>query len=113
MPTDLFDLHAEFCAIFSSQIRLRIMWALREEEKTVTELATELGITVANTSQHLTIMRNRGAVETRREGRTIFYRIANQKFFQGASLIREGLVDELRKKGQITVDEETVELSTQ
>jgi len=111
VSTDLFDLHAEFCAIFSSQIRLRIMWALQDDEKTVTELATQLGITVANTSQHLTIMRNRGAVEARREGRTIFYRIANQKFFQGARLIREGLVDELRKKGQIMIEDEAVALS--
>ena len=106
MSTDIFLLHAEFCAIFSSEIRLRIMWALGDGEKTVTELATRLGIAVPNTSQHLAIMRSRGAVKTRREGRTVYYRIANPKFFQGARLIREGLLDELREKGRITNQDE-------
>ncbi len=103
---DIFALHAEFCAIFSSEIRLRIMWALGDGEKTVTDLANELGISISNTSQHLAIMRSRGAVETRREGRTIFYRIANFKFFQGASLIREGLLEEFMKKSQMSVQSE-------
>lgn len=103
---DIFALHAEFCAIFSSEIRLRIMWALGEGEKTVTDLANELGISVPNTSQHLAIMRSRGAVEARREGRTIFYRISNLKFFEGASLIREGLIEEFVKKSQISSQDE-------
>lgn len=98
MTTDIFKLHASFCGIFSSDIRLRIMWLLAEGEKTVTELANALSITVANVSQHLSIMRSLGAVASRREGRAIYYHIANQKFFQGAVLIREGLLEEMQKR---------------
>lgn len=98
MTTDIFKLHASFCGIFSSDIRLRIMWLLAEGEKTVTELANTLGITVANVSQHLSIMRSLGAVASRREGRAIYYHIANQKFYQGALLIREGLTEEMEKR---------------
>jgi ArsR family transcriptional regulator len=98
VTTDIFKLHASFCGIFSSDIRLRIMWLLAEGEKTVTELANALNITVANVSQHLSIMRRLGAVASRREGRAIYYRIANQKFYQGALLIREGLLEEMEKR---------------
>ncbi|MEZ0329207.1 MAG: metalloregulator ArsR/SmtB family transcription factor [Dissulfuribacterales bacterium] len=98
VTTDIFKLHASFCGIFSSDIRLRIMWLLAEGEKTVTELANALSITVANVSQHLSIMRSLGAVASRREGRAIYYHIANQKFFQGAVLIREGLLEEMQKR---------------
>jgi len=98
VTTDIFKLHASFCGIFSSDIRLRIMWLLAEGEKTVTELANALNITVANVSQHLSIMRRLGVVASRREGRAIYYRIANQKFYQGALLIREGLLEEMEKR---------------
>lgn len=74
------------------------MWLLAEGEKTVTELANALNITVANVSQHLSIMRSLGAVASRREGRAIYYHIANQKFYQGALLIREGLMEEMEKR---------------
>jgi ArsR family transcriptional regulator len=92
------------------------MWLLAEEEKTVTELANALNITVANVSQHLSIMRSLGAVSSRREGRVIYYHIANQKFYQGAQLIREGLLEEMEKRlnavhleQKITEDETEVE----
>ncbi len=99
----IFDIHANFCSIFSSSIRLQILWFLGEEEKTVTELAGELEVAVPNISQHLRIMRDQGAVSTRREGRTIYYRLANSKFMQGARLIREGLREEMDKRNSINM----------
>ncbi len=95
---DIFDIHASFCSIFSSPVRLKIMWLLGEGEKTVTELADKLGLNIPNVSQHLRIMRGQGAVATRREGRAVYYSISNEKFLKGARLIREGLVEELDKK---------------
>ena len=98
---DIFRIHAAFCTIFSSPIRLQIMDFLGSREKTVTELAEELQVSLANISQHLRLMRDRGAVETRRDGRTIYYRIANQKFLQGIQLVREGLLEEFKKRGAL------------
>lgn len=98
---DIFELHAHFCKIFSDPKRLRIMWRLKEGECSVGDLAEELGVTVTNVSQHLRVMRDKGAVETRRDGKTIYYRVANMKFTQGCLLIREGLVEELRRKGAV------------
>jgi len=98
---DIFRIHAAFCTIFSSPIRLQIMDFLGGGEKTVTELAEELNVSLANVSQHLRLMRDQGAVGTRRDGRTIYYRIANQKFLQGIRTVREGLLEEFKKRGAL------------
>ena len=96
----IFRQHAAFCSVFNDEKRLRIVWFLREGERTVGEIAEHLGITAQNASQHLRIMRNRGALLSRREGQFIHYRIANPKFVQGAQLIREGLLEELARLGR-------------
>jgi len=98
---DIFRIHAAFCTIFSSPVRLQIMDFLDGGEKTVTELAAELQVSLANVSQHLRLMRDQGAVETRRDGRTIYYHIANQKFLQGIQTVREGLLEEFKKRGAL------------
>ncbi len=97
---DIFDLHAEFCKVFSDPKRLRIMWSLQGGERSVGDLAEELGLTLSNTSQHLRMMYDRGAVTYRREGKTILYRISNDKFVQGCLKIREGLLEQLHSRNQ-------------
>ena len=42
----------------------------------VGEIAEQIGVTLQNTSQHLRLMKDKGVVESRRDGQTIFYRIA-------------------------------------
>ena len=98
---DLVAVHAAFCTIFSSPIRLRIMDLLGQGEKSVGALAEQLDVSMANISQHLRLMRNQGAVSFRRDGKTVYYRVANQKFIEGIMKVREGLMEELRKKGGI------------
>ena len=46
-------------------------------EKSVSELTEELGLRQATVSQHLARLRQEGLVETRRDGQTIYYSIAN------------------------------------
>ena len=101
VSVDLVTLHAAFCTIFSSPVRLQIMDLLGLGEKSVGALAEQLNVPMANISQHLRLMRNQGAVSFRREGKTIYYRVANQKFIEGIMKVREGLLEELRKKGEV------------
>lgn len=100
-PTpDIVELHAAFCTVFSSPTRLRIMWLLGNSERAVGDLAGALELPMANVSQHLRVMRDQGAVTSRRQGRSILYRIAHPKFMAGARLIREGLLSELARRGR-------------
>jgi ArsR family transcriptional regulator len=89
----LFVRHADFCRVFSDEKRLRIMWYLGPAERTVGEITAHLGVSLQNTSQHLRVLRDKGAVCTRRKGQTIYYRIANPKILAGCRLIRQALIE--------------------
>lgn len=67
---------AEIHQILSNSSRLRILCALEQKEMSVGEIAEQIGATLQNTSQHLRLMKDKGVVESRREGQTIFYQIA-------------------------------------
>ena len=76
----IFELHARVCKALSHPKRLKIIELLRnDKEWGVSEIAEKIGITKANVSQHLAVMRARNIVKTRREGITILYSLANPK----------------------------------
>ena len=56
--------------------RLQLLAALQREELCVGQLAEQLGIQQPTLSQQLTVLRQRGLVLTRREGKHVFYRLA-------------------------------------
>jgi DNA-binding transcriptional ArsR family regulator len=59
--------------------RLMALCALTEGERSVGELAEQLGLRTQAMSQQLAILRNKGLVKTRREGQTIHYALADDK----------------------------------
>lgn len=71
---------ADFCAILGNTHRIQIIWALEDRELTVSEIAEEISASMQNTSQHLRLMRNKGVLQSRRDGREIYYRIADTKY---------------------------------
>ncbi len=95
---DIVELHASFCSIFASPVRLRILWMLGNGEKNVGEIAKELHLPLPNISQHLRLMRDLGAVRTKKSGRMVYYANANPKFLKGSNFIREGLIEELKRR---------------
>lgn len=111
-PDDIFDLHADFCKMFTNPNRLRIMWLLYDGERSVTDLADDLGMTVSNVSQHLKVLRDKGAVVSRRDGQTIFYKVTSQKLMLGCRTIREAIVEISRQRGRILEDSSSADLSS-
>ncbi|MFW9831007.1 MAG: ArsR/SmtB family transcription factor [Candidatus Thorarchaeota archaeon] len=76
IQSDVFELQAEICKVLANSKRIRIIAILKDGEKSVTEISKALDISQSNTSQHLMIMKAKGVVKSRREGREIFYSIA-------------------------------------
>lgn len=74
----LFDEFARIGKAVASGRRLEIIDLLSQAERTVEELADETAQSVANTSQHLQVLRQAKIVETRREGTYIRYRLAGE-----------------------------------
>jgi rhodanese-related sulfurtransferase len=74
-------LYAQYARIgkaLGNPARLEILELLAQTERSVDSLADELGLSTANTSQHLQVLRGAGLVETRREGLFVHYRLADE-----------------------------------
>jgi len=90
---DYYTLHAEMCKTISNPRRQAILDTIRNGEMTVTELINKTGISQANLSQHLAILRSKGVVKTRRDGNNIYYSLSNVKIIEAYDLISEVLED--------------------
>ena len=89
---------AEFFTLFGNGTRLQIFCALQAGRKSVSELAEQAGVSLQNASQHLRLMRVKGAVTTEKEGQHVYYTIGDPRLIEGASLIRNALVDATRRR---------------
>lgn len=72
-----FDAPAELARSLGNPHRLALLELLAQGERPVDRLAELSGLSVANTSQHLQQLRRSGFVQTRREGKYIFYRLGD------------------------------------
>src|SRR5829696_1768025 len=80
--TALFDEFARTAKALASGRRIELLDVLANGERTVEALAGEVGLTAANTSQHLQILRHAGLVASRREGTSVHYRLAGPEVFE-------------------------------
>lgn len=63
----------------ANQNRLMIFCCLGDTEMSVSELNQSVGLSQSALSQHLARLRDAGFLSTRREGQTIYYRLADAK----------------------------------
>jgi len=96
---EVLNLQAELCQALSDPKRLFIIKQLRGGEKTVGELTAILGIKQSNTSQHLAVLRRIGVITPRKEGNTVYYRLAHSKIAEACDLVHEVIAEQL-KNGQ-------------
>ena len=68
--------------------RLQVLECLASGELSVGELSGHVGCQVPNMSQHLAVLRSAGLVTTRREGSTVFYRLADPRVLEAYRLIQ-------------------------
>jgi ArsR family transcriptional regulator, virulence genes transcriptional regulator len=94
------EMLGDFFATFAHTTRMRIFCALQRQPRAVTEIAAEAGVSITNASQHLRLMRDRGAVIAERHAQSVYYHIADPRFIQAAILIREALFERLRHEAE-------------
>ena len=98
----IFELHARACKALSHPKRLEIIELLRDDKEwSVSEIAEKIGITKANVSQHLAVMRAQNIVKTRREGITILYSLANPKIIVAYDALKKALKEQLEADGKL------------
>ena len=74
----IYDSLAEIARALGHAHRLELLEHLGQGERSVEDLAVRTGLTVANTSRHLQLLRRAALVEGRREGKRIFYRLVTE-----------------------------------
>ena len=103
MPNDmeLYRLKASLCKTFADPRRLMIINELREGEKLVGDLAKTLQLPQAVTSRLLAFLRQHGVVIPRREGKNVYYRLADPKIIQACDLIHEVLLNQIEENKEL------------
>ena len=78
MPSEdtLYDL-TELFRIFGDSTRIRILYVLFESEMCVCDIAALLGMTQSAVSHQLRALKNARLVKSRRDGKTVFYSLAD------------------------------------
>jgi ArsR family transcriptional regulator, virulence genes transcriptional regulator len=99
--TRTFELQADICQTLANPKRLQIISLLKKGELSVGNLVKTMGIAKANLSQHLSTMRQKGILIARREGTSIYYRLASPKITEACATMREVLINLL--EGQETL----------
>lgn len=80
---------AEFCHILGNNCRVQIVWSLGNQQLTVGEIAEKIGASLQNTSQHLRLMKDKGILDSQKEGRKVYYWIANTAYNNQCPVIQK------------------------
>jgi rhodanese-related sulfurtransferase len=85
----LFDAFASVAAALGSGRRAEIVDVLAQGERSVEEVASEVGQSVASTSHHLRLLARSGLARSRREGNRVFYRLASERVAELWAAVRD------------------------
>lgn len=78
----VFELAAELFGVLSTPMRLRILSALCDQEKSVSQLLAEINTTQPNLSQHLNVLYRTGILAKRKDGTQVIYRVQSEQAVQ-------------------------------
>ena len=68
--------------------RLCVLECLADGETSVGDLASKVSCQVTNMSQHLSVLRTAGLVTARRDGSTVYYRLADPRILEACQLLQ-------------------------
>ena len=93
LAQEISQLQADFCSALADPTRILILYTLDESARNVTEICAELNIPQPTASRHLKILRERGLVETVRQGTTVTYSLADRRLIEALDLLRSVMRD--------------------
>jgi ArsR family transcriptional regulator len=104
----VFESAAELFALLSTPIRLKIISAVCNGEKNVSELLGEIDTTQPNMSQHLSTLYRTGVLAKRREGTQIYYRLQSERVAMLCRAVCTQVAIELDCNSEMTPSERLV-----
>lgn len=94
-------LHAQLCNGLADPKRIAILYALRDGEMNVNQLAELLALPQATVSRHLKILRERNLVTARRMGMKVCYSLTSTKVLDALDLLRQVLSETLAHRARL------------
>ncbi|MCB0881590.1 MAG: helix-turn-helix transcriptional regulator [Thermoleophilia bacterium] len=91
LPDELVELIAERFRLIGEPIRIRLLDRLSAGERSVGELAADLGATQQNVSKHLATLHKAGVLTRRKEGNRVVYSVADPSVLALCSTVCDGL----------------------
>ncbi len=101
LRAELVELTATLCRALNDPKRLLILHALAMGPASVGALAAVVEANVANVSQHLAVLRERGLVDTERDGLTMVYSLRYPELIDAITDLRGILRAELRRRSAL------------
>ena len=98
LPKIAFINNAKTYKLLANEKRLEILNNIKYKERGVEELVKILGVSKANVSQHLALLRHAGIVTARREGLNVFYQIVNPEIIKPCVILYNLWIDSVRQK---------------
>jgi rhodanese-related sulfurtransferase len=99
-----YSLLATMIKAMANPHRLEIVDLLGQGEKTVEEIAVETSMSVANTSQHLQVLKAANLVEIRREGNFIHYKLTHVEIYKAWQTLRELGLEHMAEMEKLVTD---------
>ena len=96
---------ARVFAALSDETRLRLLLALRHGERCVCQLIELAGLAPSTVSKHLSILRDAGLLDSRKEGRWVYYRLADAPRFPIIGKRAPGVFQTLEKSAAVAADD--------
>lgn len=109
VKTRIYELQAEICQALANPKRLEIISLLENGELSAGEIVKAMGLPEPNVSQHLSVMRQKGIIVSRREGTSIFYRLSSTKIIEACSTMKEVLVGLLKGQEALSKNMQKIE----
>jgi len=96
MQDSLRNFKADFFKALSNPARIKILELLRTSELSVTELQERLGIEASSVSQHLSVLRHKNIVDSRKAGTTVYYWVRDREVFELLDVARRIFNNQLK-----------------
>ncbi|MGC2447602.1 MAG: metalloregulator ArsR/SmtB family transcription factor [Candidatus Sulfotelmatobacter sp.] len=103
MEEELYERRAAICKAFANPVRLKILDLVGKKAYPVSELRRRLGVSEANLSQHLTVLKSAGIIETSRTGKRVYCYVAIPEVKQACSLVCDVLRAQFRSGRRLSI----------
>lgn len=101
LTQEITRLHADICSALADPRRILILYMLSNEPKNVSEIAKELNISQPAASRHLSLLRERGILTSKREGQAVVYILQDNRIIEALDLLRGVLAENLKNQADL------------